>query len=74
MRALALADNALAADRLVRSTYLHCAYNAAEFLQHPNPRHWLLVAMERLVEPWRTQRGAERALDRLWSTGMEASW
>jgi hypothetical protein len=30
--------------------------------------------MERLVEPWRTQRGAERALDRLWSTGMEASW
>jgi hypothetical protein len=74
MRALALAENAVAAEKLIRSVYLHSQRNAPEFLSHPKPRLWLLIAMERLVEPWRAQGRSERALDGLWSTAMEASW
>jgi len=74
MRALALAENAVAAEKLIRSVYVHSQRHAPEFLSHPNPRLWLLVAMERLVEPWRSQARSERSLDGLWSTAMEASW
>ena len=74
MRALALADDASTAEKLIRSVYLHSQRNAPEFLSHSNPRLWLLIAMERLVEPWRAQARSERALDCLWSTAMEASW
>lgn len=74
MRALALAENAVAADKLVRSVYLHATRNSAEFLAHPNPRLWLLVTMERMVEPWRAQAWSMRALDGHWSLAMEASW
>ena len=74
MRALALAESAVAAEKLIRSVYLHSQRNASEFLAHPNPRLWLLVAMERMVEPWRAQARSQQALDGLWSTAMEASW
>jgi hypothetical protein len=74
MRALALAENAVAAEKLIRSVYLHSQRHSSEFLAHPNPRLWLLVVMERLVEPWRAQARSQRALDGLWSTAMEASW
>jgi hypothetical protein len=74
MRALALAESAVAAERLIRSVQLHSQRHAAEFLAAPNPRLWLLVAMERMVEPWQAQARSQRALDGLWSTAMEASW
>jgi len=74
MRALVISENAVAADRLVRSVHQHSKRNASEFLTHPNPRLWLLAALERMLEPWQAQAWSMQALDGSWNTAVEASW